>query len=66
MVLHVSAKVHNSYYCGDAGTGNPISTFSCGNIVDKSVGSEVTYCFLLEELQIAVIVVIATIFNNIG
>jgi hypothetical protein len=41
------------------------SPVTCGNIVDKSVGITVKYCFLLDELQIAFFVITMNIFNNI-
>jgi hypothetical protein len=41
------------------------SPVTCGNIVDKSVGITVKYCFLIDELQIAFFVITIIIFNNI-
>ena len=42
------------------------SPVTCGNIVDKSVGITVKYCFLLGELQIAFFVITINIPNNIN
>ena len=41
------------------------SPVTCGNIVDKSVGITVKYCFLIGELQIAFFVITTNIFNII-
>ena len=45
---------------------NRISTITCGNTVDKSVGNKLKYCFLLDGSQIAFFVVTVYLFNNIS